>query len=214
LRARLLTERAHQTILALEDQLRSTEVVATAAGTVYHLPVRAGQHVQAGDLLAEVADLHHVRVRAFIDEPELGSLASGQAVLITWDALPGRSWAGRTVQIPTSVVPRGGRSVGEVLCSVDNDQMKLLPNINVDVRVCSAVRSHVLTVPRSAVRAAGANRYVFLMQDHRLKRHPITVGIASTREYEVLEGLSDGDLVAIGGDVEPRDDMIVRSVVR
>jgi RND family efflux transporter MFP subunit len=213
-RADLLAERARQTILSLEEQLRSTQVAAPVAGTIYSLPVRVGQRVQIGDSVAEVADLTHVRVRAFIDEPELGSVGVGQAVLITWDALAGRSWAGHTMQVPKSVVPRGGRSVGEVLCSVDNDDMKLLPNINVDVRVRTQVRASAVTVPRSAVRVAGERRYVFLVKDHRIERQPITVGIAGTSEYEVLQGLSEGDLVALPGEVEPRDGMAVRSAVR
>src|SRR4029453_404710 len=120
-----------------------------------------GQLVHVGDPLAEMADLRHVRVRAFIDEPELGSIATGQTVLITWDALAGRSWTGRTAQIPKSVVARGGRSVGEVLCSGENEDMTLLPNINVDVHVRVQERSRALTVPRSAVRVAGEQRYVF-----------------------------------------------------
>lgn len=213
-RAVFLAERARQTILALEDQLRSTTVVATRAGTVYHLPVRAGQYVHIGDILAEIADLHSVRVRAFIDEPELGSIAAGQDVVIAWDALTGRSWTGRTEQMPTSVVPRGGRSVGEVLCSVDNADMKLLPNVNVDVRVRTAVRTHVLSVPRSAVHAAGDTRYVFVVRDGRLRQQPITVGVASTNEYEVVRGLSEGEVVAVGSESERHDGMVVRSATR
>ena len=46
-------------------------------------------------LLAEMADLHKIRVRAFIDEPELGSLEPNQPVKITWDALPSRVWQGK-----------------------------------------------------------------------------------------------------------------------
>jgi len=42
------------------------------------------------------ADLHEVRVRAYIDEPELGQLKAGQTVVVTWDALPGRTWNGKT----------------------------------------------------------------------------------------------------------------------
>jgi len=213
-RAGLLAERARQTILSLEEQLRSTRVAAPVAATIYRLPVRVGQHVQIGDSLAEAADLSRVRVRAFIDEPELGSVGVGQAVLVTWDALAGRSWAGRTEQIPKSVVPRGGRTVGEVLCSVDNADGQLLPNVNVDVRVRTQVRPKAVAVPRPAVRVAGNQRYVFLVKDQRLQRQPITVGIASTSEYEVLQGLSEGDLVALPGDVEPRDSMRVRSTVR
>jgi len=213
-RAALLAEQSRQTIRLLEDQLASTEVAAPAAGTVYSLAAKLGQHVRTGDVLAEVADLRHVRVRAFIDEPELALVAVGQDVEITWDALPGRSWAGRTEQIPKAVVPRGGRSVGEVICSVDNEDMTLLPHVNIDVRLRQRSRPHVVAVPRTAVRADGEERYVFLVKDQRLERRPITLGIASTNEYEVLQGLSEGDLVALPGDIAPREGMTVRTVVR
>jgi hypothetical protein len=52
------------------------------------------------------------------------------------------------------------------------------------------------------------------VKDHRLKRQTIKVGIASTSEYEVLDGLSEGDLVALPGEAKPRDGMTVRSVTR
>ena len=55
-RAGLLAEQARQTILSIEEQLRSTRVAAPVAATVYRVPVRVGQHVQIGDALPEVAD--------------------------------------------------------------------------------------------------------------------------------------------------------------
>jgi HlyD family secretion protein len=210
-RADFKVEQARQTIATLEEQLRFTRIVAASPATVYRLTVKTGQHVQVGDTLAELADLLHVRVRAFVDEPELGSVVSGQEVLIAWDALPGRSWAGRTTQIPAAVVPRGGRSVGEVLCSVDNRDMKLLPNINVDVRVRTSDRPLSLAVPRSAVRASDGNRYVFVVRDSRLHQQTVNVGISSASDYEVLDGLYEGDRVAVSTGAETRDGMAIRA---
>jgi len=51
-----------------------------------------------------MADLHKVRVRAFIDEPELGALEANEPVKITWDALPSKTWVGKTEIIPKQVV--------------------------------------------------------------------------------------------------------------
>jgi len=210
-RADFKVEQARQTIATLEEQLRFTRIVAASAATVYRLTVKTGEHVQVGETLAELADLRHVRVRAFVDEPELGSIVSGQEVLIAWDALPGRSWGGRTTQIPAAVVPRGGRSVGEVLCSVDNRDMKLLPNINVDVRLRTSNRPPSLAVPRSAVRAAGGSRYVFVVRDSRLRQQGVNVGISSASDYEVLDGLYEGDRVAVSAGAEVRDGMAISS---
>jgi HlyD family secretion protein len=213
-RGDLKAEEARQTIATLEEQLRSTRIVAAAAATVYRLTVKTGEHVHVGDTLAELADLRHVRVRAFVDEPELGSIAAGQEVLIAWDALPGRSWAGRATQIPASVVPRGGRSVGEVLCSVDNRDMRLLPNINVDVRLRTSNRPEALAVPRSAVRGSDGTRYVFVLRDSRLHQQAVHLGISSTSDYEVLNGLSEGDRVAVTTGTDTRDGMAVTSSAR
>jgi HlyD family secretion protein len=213
-RAGLKAEQARQTILVLEEQLRSTQVVATAPGTVYRLTVRSGEHVRVGDTLAELADLHRVRVRAFIDEAELGLIVSGEEVVVMWDALPGRSWAGLTMRTPVSVVPRGGRSVSEVLCSVDNRDMRLLPNINVDVRVRTRSRPVALAVPRSAVRGSDRARYVFVVRNSRLYRTPVNLGIASSSDYEVLDGLAEGDRVALDAVADAREGMVVRSTAR
>jgi len=111
-RAPLAVQQAQSQIAALEDKVRNGHIVAPADGMLYSLPAKAGDYVKVGDLLVEMADLSKVRVRAFIDEPELGALEPNQPVKITWDALPGRVWAGKTETIPKQVVPRGARSVG------------------------------------------------------------------------------------------------------
>ena len=150
-RGELQVQQTLSEMAALEDKVSDGKIAAPVDGTLYSLPVRAGDYVKLGDLLAEMADLHKVRVRAFIDEPDLGALEPDEPVMITWDALANRSWPGKTEIIPKQVVPHGTRSVGELLCSVVNDKLELLPNINVNVRINSRERMNVLAVPRGAV---------------------------------------------------------------
>jgi len=92
----LQIQQAQNEVAALEVKVRDGRITAPADGTLYSFPVRQGDFVKAGDLLAALADLHKVRVRAFVDEPEIGSLQTNQPVRITWDALPNRSWQGLT----------------------------------------------------------------------------------------------------------------------
>jgi RND family efflux transporter MFP subunit len=200
---------AQQQVQALEQRVRSANVIAPMEGTLYSLPVRAGDYVKVGDVLAEMADLRHVRVRAFVDEPDLGRLAPNQDVEVTWDAKPGRAWPGRTEQIPKQVVPHGMRSVGEVLCSVDNSKLELLPNINVEVTILVVERRDALVVPRAAVREDGGKHYVFVLEDDRLHRRDISVGVASASNYEILSGLGLNERVALPGDRNLQDGMEV-----
>jgi HlyD family secretion protein len=214
--AALAVEQAKNDVAALEEKVRQGRIVAPVDGTLYNLPVKAGDYVKVGDLLAEMADLHQVRVRAFIDEPELGTLEPGQPVKITWDALPSRSWPGKTEIIPKQVVARGSRSVGELLCSVQNDKLELLPNTNVNVRIHSHERLNVLAVPRGAVELEGGQRYVFVVKNgigkSVVEKRAIQVGIADATNYEVISGLNQGEVVALPGDSDLRDGLPVKVV--
>jgi HlyD family secretion protein len=216
-RSSLQVQQAQSEVAALEVKVRDGHITAPADGTLYSLPVRQGDFVKAGDLLAELADLHRVRVRAFVDEPEIGGLRPGEPVRITWDAMPDRTWQGLTEIIPKQVVPRGTRSVGELLCSVNNDQLELLPNVNVNVRINSQERSNVLVIPRGTVASEDGKRYVFVVKSAGLgvgkkvlEKRQIQVGIADSVHYEVLGGLNEKDLVALPGDVELHDGMYVK----
>ncbi len=216
-RAELQVEQQRAMVASLEEKVRDGRIVAPVNGTLYSLPVKKGDFVKQGDLLAEMADLHQVRVRAFIDEPELGGLEPGEPVRITWDALPNRVWMGKTEVIPKQVVSRGTRSVGELLCAVSNDGLALLPNINVNVRIHAKERNNVLSVPRGAVSMDGTNRYVYVVKPNQIgaatiEKRPIEVGIADATSFEVVSGLTQNDLVALPGDTELRDGMPVKII--
>lgn len=217
--AALQVEQSKATVAALVDKVRMGRITAPTDGTLYALPVKTGDYVKVGDLLAELADLRRVRVRAFIDEPELGALEPNQPVMITWDALPNRSWQGRTEVIPKQVVPHGARSVGELLCAVNNDKIELLPNINVNVQINAKQRFNALSVPRGAVEVQAGRRFVYVVKSYGLtgtkqllEKREIQVGIASLTSYEVLGGLTESEMVALPGDVDLRDGMIVSVV--
>jgi multidrug efflux pump subunit AcrA (membrane-fusion protein) len=149
-------------------------------------------------------------VRAFVDEPELGGLAPGQEVEVTWDALPDRTWTGRTEAIPQQVVAHGSRNVGELLCSISNAGMELKPNTTVNIRIQLKERKSALSVPRAAVEVSDARRYVYLVVGSRLQRKEIKVGISTDTQFEIADGLNENDTVALPGDVPLQDGLAVR----
>ena len=218
-RASLQVQQAESEVASLEEKVRGGRITAPVDGTLYSLRVKAGEYVKTGDLLGEMADLSKVRVRAFIDEPDLGVLEPGLPVVITWDALPSRSWAGKTENVPKEVVQHGTRSVGELLCTVNNEKLELLPNINVNVRITSKEHVNVLAVPRGAVEAEAGRRFVFVVKESQLgvgkstlEKREVHVGIADATSYEITSGLQEGEMVALPGDVDLRDGMPVQVV--
>jgi HlyD family secretion protein len=182
---------------AAEDLLKQLNIRAPREGIVYALPVRAGSYVQAGELLVQVADLSTVELVAFVDEPDIGRLTPGEKVTVTWDALPGRSWVGSVTRVPTTVIMRGTRSVGEITCTVPNPDLKLLPNVNVNVNVTTARHDNVLTVAREAIRQDDGQRYVYEVNNGTLHKRDVQTSISNPTRIEVTEGLRDNTLVAL-----------------
>jgi HlyD family secretion protein len=211
-RVALQVEHARATVRDLQERLESAHGTAPFDGTLYSLPVRQGDFVKAGDLLAELADLRQVRIRAFIDEPELGQIEVNQSVEILWDGHPDRVWNGRTEVLPKQVVTRGTRNVGELVCSVTNDRLDLLPNTTVDVRIHVSERPGALVIPRGAVYIEGDKRFVFRVEDDRLHRRLIKLGIANPTKMEVLSGLNEGDVVALPGEVSLKENLRIIAV--
>lgn len=201
---------------AAEDTLRNSNVRAPRAGVVYSLAVRPGQFVNAGDLLVQVADLRTVQVRAFVDEPDIGRLRPGEEVDVTWDALPGRVWHGAVSRVPTAVLTRGTRNVGEITCTIANPDLKLLPNTNVNVNVITAKVPDALTVAREAVHQDARGRFVYQIVGDRLERRDVETAISNLTRVEVTQGLTDNALVALGTmDGKPlKNGMAVRVVSR
>ena len=197
-----------------QSHIRETAVHAPIAGTVYDLPARQGAYLNVGDAVASIGKLDPVRVRVYVDEPELGRVAVGQPVRITWDALPGKEWTGAVEKRPTEIVALGSRQVGEVLCTISNPNHDLTPGANVNAFIQAQVARNALTIPKTAVRREQGTGVYVLQPDHRIQWRPIKTGIGDALRVEILSGLHEGDAVAEPADIVLKDGMEVNPVVR
>jgi HlyD family secretion protein len=187
---------ARAALAAAEQMIADSNIRAPFSGTVYAVPVRQGAWVNAGDLLIQEAELSAMQVRTYVDEPEIGQLSPGQSVNVTWDAVPGRVWNGKVKTVPTTVVQHGTRTVGEVICSVDNSDGRLIPNVNVNALITTNSHPGALVVPREALRDDGGKSVLFIVKNDHLVRTEVQTGVANLTQVEILKGISDNDVIA------------------
>lgn len=196
------------------DTLHQENIRAPFAGTVYSVPVRPSEYVQAGDTLLKLANLAHIQVRAYFDEPEIGRLAVGLPATVVWDARPGMVWHGHIVRTPSTIITYGTRHVGEAILDIDNADDGLLPNTNVTLTVTLLRKENVLTVPREALHPDGNMDYVYQVVDGQLHKTPIKIGTSNMTMVEVISGLNEHATVALStiNETALRDGMTVQSV--
>jgi HlyD family secretion protein len=197
-RARAALADAEASLTAARQVVAQTSVRAPAAGIVYSVNAGRTEFVEEGKLLLQLADLHHERIRAYFDEPEIGQLAVGQKIQIKWDAKPGRIWNGHIERTPVTVINLGTRSVGEVLVEIDDAEGGLLPDTNVTVTVTLSSDPDVLSIPREALHSENGKTYVYKVVNAGLQRSFVTIGTINLTQVAILSGLENGDLVATG----------------
>lgn len=183
----------------LTRRVAALTVQAPSDGVVYGLPRRAGESVEAGQIVASVADPDHLRVRVRIDQPDLPRVAAGQRLIVTFDGLPDRKWDGRVTIVSPGLRDVGGRQVGEIQGEIADPTSSLPPNASVNVSIVVAEKKAVLVIPRATLQREGAKRFVWIVKGGRAHRADLTLGVIGSNEVEVAGGLSEGDRVLIPG---------------
>ena len=181
----------------LEQQLQMEAVTAPKSGVIYSLEVKPGAYVTKGQLLAQINQPGKVKLRAYVDEPDLGRIARGQSVRIEWDGMADARWTGVVEKPAEQVVALNNRTVGYVLCSIDGEPKELIPNLNVKVEITTARKPDVLTVPRSAVFNQDGKPVVLVVAGEKTEIKPVALGMITAEEIEILQGLREGDRIVL-----------------
>jgi RND family efflux transporter MFP subunit len=144
-------------------------------------------YVEPSTRLYTVADLSRVWVNAQIFQEDIGRLKPGDAVAITVDSYPGRTFTGQIeeilpqVDVATRTVP--------VRMAIANSGLKLKPGMFVNVDVKSNL-GRQLVVPASAVFQSGLRQIVFLNHGNgSLEPKEVAVGPRVGDDFVVLKGL-------------------------
>jgi len=207
--------REAETVIArARVQLEKAAIRSPISGVVYETEVRVGSFLSPGQAVAKVGRTDKVRVRLYVDEPELGRVAPAMPVAITWDALQGRQWQGTVERMPAEVTALGSRQVGEVISVIGNPGGELLPGTNVNAEIRSREAAGALSIPREALRREAGQTGVFLLQGDRVAWRKVAIGISSITRIQVTQGLAEGDAVALPTDAPLAVGAPVRPVFR
>lgn len=173
-------------------------------GTLYQFDLKQGAYLQPGDLVGLVGSVDRVKVIVYVDEPDLGRVALGMPVNITWDAQPGKHWSGHVDHLPSQVTALGTRTVGEITTLVENPNRDLLPGVTVNATIVSRVVKDAVSVPKAALRTIHGETGVYRLAGDHIQWTPAKAGASDITNVEVLSGLTLSDKVAERV-VEPSD---------
>ncbi|CAL93452.1 efflux RND transporter periplasmic adaptor subunit [Azoarcus olearius] len=135
-------------------------------------------------------------VKAPMDEVDAPKIHPGQPARISFEALPGKTFAGRVKRVAPYItaVEKQARTVEVDIDFANPEEARgLLVGYSVDVEIVLETRDDVLRVPSAAIREG--NRVLVLGADGLIAERSIRPGLANWEQTEVLEGLAAGDRV-------------------
>ena len=172
-------------------------IPSPASGFVIEKNVVEGASIDAGMRLYRIAALNKVWIEAEVYEADLAHVRVGQPATVSLDYVPGRAYQAKVAYIYPSLDP--ATRTGRVRIEIGNTKLDLRPGMYASVELSFDLGSRV-QVPASAVIYTGPRRLVFVdLGGGRFKPTEVQVGAESGGMYEVMSGLSPGDIVATSG---------------
>ena len=185
---------------AMTDAARADYEAAVAAiripspitGTVTRIDFREGEMVPNDRPLMQVALIDTVMVELMAESVDVPAIEMGQSVEVRTTALPDRTFSGVVVERSLAAYPVINQF--RVLVSIPNDGHLLLPGFPVDAEILAGTEDEALLVPTDALTERDGRPTVWV------------VGEASAaRPVPVEPGRTDGERVAVSGDLAPGD---------
>ncbi len=206
--ARLNWERAKVDLEDARKTLGDAIIKSPIDGTVLEKFVQEGDTVissrqgfSEGTTICTIAELSEVQVKGSVDEVDIGQVKVGQKAEITVDAYPERKYDGVVANIyPQGQKQAGGLTTFTVIVSVENKDRSLLANMTATIRIRTKEVKDVLLVPFAAIQPGEKeNETIVYVRDERgiPKETKVILGATDYENYEVKEGLKEGDLVKI-----------------
>ena len=166
-------------------------------GTVLMKNVQEGQYVDEGMVLYQLADLSKVWIYLDVYEQNMSFVKVGQNVALTTDAYPGETFHGRVTFIDPTM--DGGTRTIRVRTEFSNSDYKLKPNMYVAARI-DVPTQDVLVIPTSAILQTGTKSVVWVeVRPNTFESRTVIIGTTSDSQSEILDGLMEGDIVAVSG---------------
>jgi membrane fusion protein (multidrug efflux system) len=193
---------AEAQVALAQAQVQRMRVLAPFDGTAGLKLVNEGDYVRDGADIVPLEDLSAMTVRFALPERYADRVRPGQAVDLTVDAIPGRSFKGR-VQALDVQVDANGRAL-QVLAQVANPGAVLRPGMFARPRVVFAVREGAVVVPEEALVPVGVRQFLFKVVDGHngqkvSQRLEARIGLRLPGQVEITQGLSAGDTVVTAG---------------
>ena len=200
--------------IQMQYNVLKTQVENLIDNTTLRSPINGvvtARNYDVGDMYAmsmpifTVEQIVPVKLLVGVSETDYSKVKMGDSVVVTTDAIPGKTFYGKLNRIYPTVDPATRTFTVEV--KIDNNYKTLRPGMFVRATINFGTNTNVAIPDVAVVKQQGSGeRFVYVLNaDNTVTYKKVVLGRRMGAEYEVLEGLEDGDRIVIGGQIRLKD---------
>lgn len=191
------------------DRLEDYTITSPISGTVVDKFYKAGETSEANQVLCSIYDLSYLTMTLSVDELDISSIAVGQTVTVTADAVEDRTYEGVVTKVSVAGTSSGSATTYPVTIRIDETE-GLLPGMSVDAVIQLDSAQDVLAIPSAALQRGNT---VLVTADSPSAVDgtlvesdsgegtdyysvEVTIGVSGDDYIEITSGLQEGDTVA------------------
>jgi len=185
-------------LTAARVTLAEATLTSPVDGTIATFDVGLGDAVTISTVVATILSNNPVAVVQF-NEVDIAQIAVGQPARIEVDAIEGLQLTGTVASVAATGTVSSGVVTFEVTVGVDVTDERIKPGMTANVTIITEAKTDVLVVPSAAIQYTSGSPSVRVMNSDGVTfvSRPVTLGISSDTEIEILSGVSEGERVVV-----------------
>ncbi len=173
---------------------KPSPVLSPIAGVVGRVYPDKGETVSPSVPIAEILNMDTVKVKVNVGERDLPKIKESQICQVKIDAYPDETFEGKVITV-SPVVDTSSRTA-LIELEIPNQDYRLKPGMFARIWIIVKEQPSVLCISRDAVLREDSSTFAMVAdKNNKIHKRKITLGIAENNKLEVLEGLTENEVV-------------------
>lgn len=192
---RAARDKARYAITALENQRNDLILTAPRSGVIGYRQAEVGAIASAGQKLLSIVDNSKIYIDCAVSEQDIGQITLGMSANILVDSL-GKSYAGKIIFISPAMMAGTHNFTVRIELDQSDESLKAGMFARTDIEVL--LRPKTLFVPKEAIISLNGKDRIFVIDsENKASERIVKLGLRNDAGVEIIEGINEGDRVAV-----------------